>query len=349
MALSPILRPSASMLSNVASAGTVAAKDLTGSGALPTYGQMLPTPTDPSGANWSVTGTSPTLAVTDRSGGSNAFTLTTAGSGSAEFVQCGSAYLGTPEAGKWHTLFFKLKKEGSSSYAMAAYLRPNGATAFGLLKVKKSDGTVFTSQTGLTSATFAAGVASEVAYASGTWFNCYVAVKGAWPSASVLLYPTRGPLDATNPDTQAGTATICDMGLVDGLYAGDPPPWFNAGAVKVPVGGDLSYLPLVKAKAPRVTVAGTSLTLSAAHYGAILEFTSSSAVTVTVPTGLPSGFDCVIVNVGTGLVSIAGSGTTILKVSTTNATLASQGSTAKLTQLESSANTYSLDGDLEVP
>lgn len=60
------------------------------------------------------------------------------------------------------------------------------------------------------------------------------------------------------------------------------------------------------------TVSGTTDTLLAADNGCVVAFNSSSAVTVTVPSGLGANFACRILQLGTGQVSIApGSGVTL--------------------------------------
>ncbi len=51
-------------------------------------------------------------------------------------------------------------------------------------------------------------------------------------------------------------------------------------------------------------------TLVATDNGTIINFTSASAVTLTIPTGLPDGFNCMVVQQGTGQVTLAGSGLT---------------------------------------
>jgi hypothetical protein len=52
------------------------------------------------------------------------------------------------------------------------------------------------------------------------------------------------------------------------------------------------------------TSAATTLTLDSTHNGAILRFTASSAVTITIPTGLSSSFSCSIIQEGTGQITI---------------------------------------------
>ena len=59
------------------------------------------------------------------------------------------------------------------------------------------------------------------------------------------------------------------------------------------------------------TESGTSKTLAAADNGTIIVCSSSSAVTITVPASLPSGFNCMIIQNGSGQVSLSASSTTL--------------------------------------
>ncbi len=58
------------------------------------------------------------------------------------------------------------------------------------------------------------------------------------------------------------------------------------------------------------TQPGTSYILTATDNGKIISFTSNSAVTITVPA-LTSGFNCLIVQRGTGQITLSASGSTI--------------------------------------
>lgn len=61
----------------------------------------------------------------------------------------------------------------------------------------------------------------------------------------------------------------------------------------------------------RRTVSGTSLTLTIENQSELLVFTSNSAVTVTYPTGLGAEFEALLLQYGTGKVSVvAGAGAT---------------------------------------
>ena len=59
------------------------------------------------------------------------------------------------------------------------------------------------------------------------------------------------------------------------------------------------------------TESGTSKTLAASDNGTIIVCSSNSAVTITVPASLPSGFNCMIIQNGSGQVSLSASSTTL--------------------------------------
>lgn len=90
-----------------------------------------------------------------------------------------------------------------------------------------------------------------------------------------------------------------------------------------------------------MTVAATSYTLSDDHHGMILNFTSGSAVTVTVPAGLPADFICGINQGGAGQVTLSASGTTIHE---TDGLFATAGAHVLLTLMAFSADVFTLYG-----
>lgn len=91
------------------------------------------------------------------------------------------------------------------------------------------------------------------------------------------------------------------------------------------------------------TIAVTgNLTLSATHNGAVLVSTSATALNITVPTGLPTGFNCTIIQDGAGQVTVVASSTTIngrngLKTAAQHAVIAIVPTTT--------ANAYKVTGD----
>jgi hypothetical protein len=46
--------------------------------------------------------------------------------------------------------------------------------------------------------------------------------------------------------------------------------------------------------------------ITAADNGKVIQSTSASAVTVTIPTGLPTGFNCTVVQMGAGQITFSG-------------------------------------------
>ena len=74
---------------------------------------------------------------------------------------------------------------------------------------------------------------------------------------------------------------------------------------------DFNDSPLTGYGADLQTESGTSKTLAAADNGTIIVCSSNSAVTITVPASLPTGFNCMIIQSGSGQVSLSASSTTL--------------------------------------
>ncbi len=89
------------------------------------------------------------------------------------------------------------------------------------------------------------------------------------------------------------------------------------------------------------TISGTSHTLVDDDHGYILNCTSGSAVTVTVPAGLRTGFLVGISQGGAGQVTLTASGTTI---SERDANLATAAQYVLLSLVQFGTNTYRLFG-----
>ena len=93
-----------------------------------------------------------------------------------------------------------------------------------------------------------------------------------------------------------------------------------------------------------VKVSGTSLLLTSAHNGCIITFSSATAVTVTVPTGLREGFRVTLVQLGTGNVTPTQNSTAIYQRSGYTKT-AGQYAVASL--ISHVADAFVLSGDLQ--
>jgi hypothetical protein len=85
--------------------------------------------------------------------------------------------------------------------------------------------------------------------------------------------------------------------------------WYDGTAFRLPAGASSSSSGSTTACVN--TQSGTTYTIQASDIGCVVEFTNSSAVTVTLPSGLGAGFNVVLVQTGTGQVTVSASGTTI--------------------------------------
>ena len=95
-----------------------------------------------------------------------------------------------------------------------------------------------------------------------------------------------------------------------------------------------------------VTEAGTTKTLSATDNGKIIYCTSASAVTITTAKDLGVGFNCTIIQGGTGKVTVAqGTDTTRVSYSSLYSTM---GQYAVISAVCPVANTFILAGNLGV-
>lgn len=88
---------------------------------------------------------------------------------------------------------------------------------------------------------------------------------------------------------------------------------------------------------------GTTYTLVAADNGEFVVCDNAAPITVTVPSGLPLGFSCSIVQKGAGQVSLSASGTTLRLVASQNKTAAQY---AVMTLLSHVANEFIVGGNV---
>lgn len=89
---------------------------------------------------------------------------------------------------------------------------------------------------------------------------------------------------------------------------------------------------------------GTTYTLVAADNGKIVTLSNGSAITLTVPASLPAGFNCTLVQIGAGQVTIAASSTTI---NNQGGFTKIKGQYAAVTILQYTTNTFITQGNME--
>jgi hypothetical protein len=176
----------------------------------------------------------------------------------------------------------------------------------------------------------------------GLLFSCVVlsaqtGIGTTTPDASAKLEVSatnKGLLLPRMTATQRTAISSPANGLL--VYQTDAPTGFyvNTGTSGTPVwtrvnmdwtltGNDVSYTSgnvsttgnLTGGNASTSTISGfganvatitAAYSLTAADNGKIIQSTSASAITVTIPTGLPTGFNCTVVQMGAGQVTFSG-------------------------------------------
>jgi hypothetical protein len=94
------------------------------------------------------------------------------------------------------------------------------------------------------------------------------------------------------------------------------------------------------------TQTGTTYTFIAADNGEIVTFNNGSTITVTVPTGLPVGFNCTAIQLGTGLVGFTAASGVTLNAYASGLKIAGQHGSAAL--ISYASNVYNLSGTLTI-
>lgn len=92
-----------------------------------------------------------------------------------------------------------------------------------------------------------------------------------------------------------------------------------------------------------VTSKSAGFTLAAEDNGSVINMNSSTAVTITIPTGLPDGFNCMIFQNGTGQITFTGSGLVPIN---RNGYTKSIGQNALVTILHIGSNKVVISGEL---
>lgn len=91
-----------------------------------------------------------------------------------------------------------------------------------------------------------------------------------------------------------------------------------------------------------VVISDATFTLQSTYDGACLSFSSGSAVTLTVPSGLGAGFSCAVIQSGAGTVTPTASGATI---NNRQSHTGSAGQYAVISLIATAADVFVMAGD----
>jgi uncharacterized coiled-coil protein SlyX len=124
-----------------------------------------------------------------------------------------------------------------------------------------------------------------------------------------------GAVVTASDKIQLGNASITNVNTSGTITAGDvtyPKTHGTSNQVLTTTGnGTLTWSSSPSINANLNDQTGTSYTLQSSDNGKVVTLNNASAITLTVPSGLGAGYNCMIVQKGAGLVTIAASGVTV--------------------------------------
>lgn len=133
----------------------------------------------------------------------------------------------------------------------------------------------------------------------------------------IALTATNAASPVTSPATgllvyNTATAGTAPNNVAPGYYYWNGSAWVAilSNITTSSISGNGTTTTLTNFGAEVNTQSGTTYTLTATDNGKIISCTSNSAITITVPA-LTSGFNCLIVQRGTGQITLSASGSTI--------------------------------------
>jgi hypothetical protein len=161
------------------------------------------------------------------------------------------------------------------------------------------------------------------------------AIGTVTPNASAKLEiasTDKGLLIPRMTSTQRGLISLPANGLlvyqtdgVIGFYVNSgtsaSPSWLRINTDWTKSGNDISYTAgnisttgtltggtasSLSGFAANIVSTAINYSLTAADNGKVIQSTSASAITITIPTGLPTGFNCTLVQMGAGQVTFSG-------------------------------------------
>lgn len=191
---------------------------------------------------------------------------------------------------------------------------------------------------------------------SQTDLNTALGLKA--PLASPTFTGT--PLITTTPSTGDNSHKIADTAFVQQEFAANTiyfgPEFSGDGSSGDPITQDPMYFddkfsgtgtlvdPFTLSEISHYNnQTGTTYTLQASDIGKVVTLSNGSAITLTVPTSLPTGFNCSIVQLGVGQVTITPSSTTIHNRQSFTKTA---GQYSAATILQYATNTFLTQGDM---
>jgi hypothetical protein len=129
----------------------------------------------------------------------------------------------------------------------------------------------------------------------------------ASPANGLLIYQTDG-VPGFYVNTGTSSSAVWTRVNMDWVKTGNDIA-YTAGNVSTTgtlTGGNSSTSSISGFSANINTQSGTNYTIDATDNGKVIQTTGASAITITIPTGLPTGFNCTVVQMGAGQITFSG-------------------------------------------
>lgn len=183
------------------------------------------------------------------------------------------------------------------------------------------------------------------------WFEIpveFVGIEGAefnHNTRLAVLIQHQGQVGPPGPQGPQGESGVTVQLLDEGISVPIRTQWdFVGSGVSLNDNGAKTIINVSNLVVPTINVqTGTSYTLLSTDNGNIITFNNAAAITLTVPAGLGSGYSVLIVQLGAGKITVAGSGTTIIQ---RQSFIKTAGQSAVASILAYGTNLFVLSGDL---
>ena len=129
----------------------------------------------------------------------------------------------------------------------------------------------------------------------------------ATPANGLFIYQTDG-VAGFYVNTGTSASTVWTRINMDWVRTGNDIA-YTAGNVSTTgtlTGGNTSASSISGFSANINSQSGTTYTIDATDNGKVIQTTGASAITITIPAGLPTGFNCTVVQMGAGQITFSG-------------------------------------------
>jgi hypothetical protein len=127
------------------------------------------------------------------------------------------------------------------------------------------------------------------------------------PANGLLIYQTDGVI-GFYVNTGTAASPVWTRINMDWVKTGNDIAYTtgNVSTTGTLTGGNSSTSSISGFSANINTQSGTTYTIDATDNGKVIQSTGATAVTITIPTGLPTGFNCTVVQMGAGQITFSG-------------------------------------------